>query len=409
MARRSIETKKALRIIYAAILLFSFTAIHIQKTADVTQHEQNMDVQQQRIINMDTLWRFLLAGETDKELGEPYKMYPIDVEYPEQKFHATLVEYPFGSSPRASVRDTFPRGIMLYVHGYNDYFFQREMAEKADSAGLAFFAIDLHYCGRSYRSGEVRADMRNLKEYYRELDYAVELSRQIVKEKAEKIALANHETIEYKFPIVIVGHSMGGLLTSLYVNDRPRDKFDAVVLNSPFFDYNFNVFMRKVVFPLVSRIAMYAPDFSVGSTGDPNYAYSLLKSEKGEWEYNLDLKSMDRPTQYLGWVRGIFMGQLRVQDGLQINSPVLVLHSNCSEKEKDWNDNYTRCDGVLDVEHIKGWSANIGKSVEMVEVNNALHDVFLSKKPARDFAYESMFKFIDSALVKSNGKQPNLL
>lgn len=412
--RRSISTKKALLLYFAALLFFVLSFAHVQNLADVTKHEREMDQLLRRPVNMDSLWKSFLVNETDKELGEPYKVYPIDVDYAGQKFHATLVEYPFGSSPRADAQDVFPRGIMLYVHGYNDYFFQREMAEKADSAGLAFFAIDLHYSGRSYREGDARADMRDLKEYYRELDYAIELSRQIVKEKVEKETMANRDSTAESFievhdkamtiPFVMVGHSMGGLLTSLYVNDHPKNKFDAVVLNSPFFDYNFNYFMRKIVFPVVSKFAMYFPDGSVGSTGDPNYAYSLIKGEKGEWEYNLELKSKERPTQYLGWVRAIFIGHQRVQNGLRINAPVLVLHSNCSEKEKEWNDNYTHCDGVLDVEHIKEGSANIGNDVKMVEVQDALHDVFLSKKPARDFAYETMFKFIDSALVKSRGK-----
>lgn len=412
--RKSISTKKALLLFFAALLFFVLSFAHVQNLADVTKHEREMDQLLRRPVNMDSLWKSFLVNETDKELGEPYKVYPIDVDYAGQNIHATLVEYPFGNFPRVDAQDVFPRGIMLYVHGYNDYFFQREMAEKADSAGLAFFAIDLHYCGRSYREGDARADMRNLKEYYRELDYAIELSRQMIKEKVEKEAMANRDSAAESFievhnkamaiPFVIVGHSMGGLLTSLYVNDHPQNKFDAVVLNSPFFDFNYGYFMRKGVVPLVSTIAMYLPDYALGSTGNPNYAYSIFKGEKGEWEYNLEWKSLERPKQYLGWVRAIYMGQLQVQKGLHINSPVLVLHGDCSEKGEEWNDNYTHCDGVLDVEHIKGWSPNVGKNVKTVEVNGALHDVFLSKKPARDFAYETMFKFIDSALVKSRGK-----
>ena len=36
----------------------------------------------------------------DPELGEPYQVYPIDVKPYDKDFHATLIEYPFGSSPR---------------------------------------------------------------------------------------------------------------------------------------------------------------------------------------------------------------------------------------------------------------------------------------------------------------------
>ena len=36
----------------------------------------------------------------DPELGEPYQVYPIDVKPYDKDFHATLIEYPFGSSPK---------------------------------------------------------------------------------------------------------------------------------------------------------------------------------------------------------------------------------------------------------------------------------------------------------------------
>ena len=129
----------------------------------------------------------------------------------EEVFRSTLIEYPFGSSPRADSQNNVSlRGIILYVHGYNDYYFQKELAEKADSAGFAFFAIDLHYCGRSYVDGDPRGDMRNIKEFYAELDVAVELSK--------KIAVDDYEEAE-RVPFVIVAHSQGGLISS----DRPSD------------------------------------------------------------------------------------------------------------------------------------------------------------------------------------------
>ena len=53
----------------------------------------------------------------DPELGEPYQVYPIDVKPYDKDFHATLIEYPYGSSPRAVAHEPNPRGIILYVHG----------------------------------------------------------------------------------------------------------------------------------------------------------------------------------------------------------------------------------------------------------------------------------------------------
>ena len=39
---------------------------------------------------------------------------------------------------------------VLYVHGFNDYFFQEEMAERFIKEGYNFYAVDLRKCGRSW-------------------------------------------------------------------------------------------------------------------------------------------------------------------------------------------------------------------------------------------------------------------
>ena len=38
---------------------------------------------------------------------------------------------------------------MLYVHGHNDYFFQRHVADFYAGLGIGFYALDLRKCGRS--------------------------------------------------------------------------------------------------------------------------------------------------------------------------------------------------------------------------------------------------------------------
>lgn len=274
----------------------------------------------------------------------------------------------------------------MYVHGYNDYFFQKELAEKADSAGYAFFAIDLHYCGRSLMPGDARGDMRNMREFFAELDYAVELARVITKERADSL------------PMVLMGHSQGGLLAAFYADHRPEEKFAALVLNSPFFDFNFNWLVRNLAIPVVSEIAMYLPDFSIGSSGNPNYAYSLDKKYYGEWLYNTEWKSESRPEQFLGWVRAIHKAQQELHRGFHINSPTLVMHGDCTEKGEEWSENYMRCDGVLDVEHIEKWAPKVGPNVKTETVAGGLHDLFLSRKAVRDEAYAKAFRFIDESL-----------
>ena len=224
--RRRMNKIKSFVVAVSAVLLFTTSA----NACLAACKEKKRDEAYSKPLSAATLQSIidnsLPQKSVDPELGGPYQVYPIEVNPYDKVFHATLIEYPYGSSPRAVSHEPKPRGIILYVHGYNDYFFQEELAEKSDSAGFAFFAIDLHYNGRSYSEGEPRSDMRSVKEYYAELDAAVALSKKIAA-KGSNVNL----------PFVILGHSQGGLITPNYLNERNSEDFAALVLNSPFLDY----------------------------------------------------------------------------------------------------------------------------------------------------------------------------
>lgn len=311
--------------------------------------------------------------QTDPLLGEPFVIYPIRSEHP-----ATLIRYPFDSSARRS------KGIVLYVHGYNDYFFQRELAKSLDSAGYAFFAIDLHRYGRSLRSSDRAFDADSVGEYFPELDSAVSMAKRLVGEN---------------LPVALIGHSTGGLVVSLYADSRNRGKnFFAIVLNSPFLDMNMNALVESVAIPAVSFLAKWFPDVKMDESPNPNYGMSLHESEKGEWDYDLRLKPLVAPPKTLGWIRAIHLGHLEVQKGLQIETPVLVMHSSCSVDEKIWTEAYAHCDGVLDVKDIHRYGAGLGKNVTLVEVEGGMHDLYLSREDVRNFALSETLRFLDSRL-----------
>lgn len=308
---------------------------------------------------------------TDPVLGEPFLVYPIH-----SKFPATLIQYPSSRSDSAECK-----GVVLYVHGYNDYFLQKDMALKADSAGYDFFAIDLHRYGRSLCEGDKPFNALSIEEYYEELDSAIAM------------ATKGHETL----PLIVLGHSTGGLISSLYA-DSHRGRISALVLNSPFLEMNMNWPMRNIVVPVASAIGKFLPDFPVNDVANPNYSNSLHKSANGEWDYDLRLKVAVSPEKSLGWIRAIHEGQVKAQAGLNIEVPVLVMHSDCSVRGTEWVDEYTHCDGVLDVDQIDEYGRKLGKDVTVHMVPGGLHDLFLSKKAARDEAYDTAFRFMDSAV-----------
>jgi alpha-beta hydrolase superfamily lysophospholipase len=77
---------------------------------------------------------------------------------------ATLVRLPGGEAPR---------GAVLYVHGFADYFFQRHMAERFAAEGYAFYAIDLRKHGRSLRPHQHPNFCKSMLEYYADITRAI--------------------------------------------------------------------------------------------------------------------------------------------------------------------------------------------------------------------------------------------
>lgn len=387
---------KKFRLVALGLVFVVAVLLHIGFANGVLKEERTLDSGVKVPVSAHDVWQAYADGIDDVALGAPFRQYGMRTNVGGKEFRSILVEFPFGSSVAVdsveadSTAGAKPaRGIILYVHGYNDYFFQKEMAQKADSAGYAFFAIDLHYCGRSFAPGDRRGDLRNMREFFPELDFAVELARVITKERTGRA---------HSLPLVLIGHSQGGLLVSFYAESRPAEKFAALVLNSPFFDFNFNWLVRNVAIPVVSELAMYLPDFSIGSSGNPNYAYAINRERYGEWQYNTEWKSEKRPEQFLGWIRGVHRAQLELHKGFHINSPVLVLHGDCSDDDDEWSENQMHCDGVLDVEHIEMWAPKVGTKVTTETVAGGLHDLYLSRKDVRDEAYAKTFNFIDESL-----------
>lgn len=313
----------------------------------------------------------------DTELGEPFETCSIKtpVTATEKSYNAVLVHRKPGEAPR--------KAAILYIHGFNDYFFQRELAARADSAGYEFFALDLHANGRAIIPGEQRGKLRNVPEYYAEMDSAVSIIRETT-----------------NLPVVLLGHSTGGLVVSLYAVDRENAKdFAAIVLNSPFLEFNFHPLLVKLALPFLSKYGDRKPDFSVPTSNKPFYGESLYKGARGEWDFDTTKKSFLSPTQDLGWVRAIHLAQFRLQKGRDILPPVLVMHGSCSVRGFDeWIDDIQNCDAVLNVEDIEKYGARLGKRVTDVAIEGGIHDLYLSKKPVREAAYKATFDFLNQVL-----------
>lgn len=263
---------------------------------------------------------------------------------------------------------------VLYIHGFMDYFFQTHLAEFYMQNGFAFYALDLRKCGRSLLPHQRPNFALSFTEYYEELEYAVNT----IKEKHDFLLLN--------------GHSTGTLSCSLFCREHPAGKkVDALFLNSPFFAFPYSTRIRNLLIPLVRFAGLYFPYQKVPAVYSKNYGISLHKDYKGEWEYDLRLKPVKSYPIYAGWILAAHRAQKRMRRGIGSNLPVLVFHSNKSiNKFTGSIEELHSADAVLNVDDMRKYSKNLSSNVTEIEIDAAVHDVFLSKKPVREKAFEEL-------------------
>lgn len=306
----------------------------------------------------------------DDELGHGLVCRTIDMgrDY-EGDVVCTLVERP---APVPS-----DRGV-LYLHGFNDYFFQVEMADRFNAEGYNFYALDLRKHGRSLRHWQRHCNLRDVSEFYADIDTALSI-------------MADEGCRD----IVLLAHSTGGLIASLYCNDNRDDlRVDALILNSPFLELNMGWFMRKIAMPVVAVFSRMAPDFMISQGVSTGYGESLLKGYHGEWIYDTDKKCMVSPDVSAGWVGGIYRAQKRVKEGLDIPCPVMVMYSDSSVVSDVWVQKMQRADAVLNVEDIAVYGRRLGKTVDLVRVKGGMHDLLCSAPGVRKAVYGKIFEWL---------------
>jgi len=265
---------------------------------------------------------------------------------------------------------------VLYVHGYNDYFFQVALAEFFVDRGYDFYAVDLRKCGRSLLGHQTPNMCTSLTDYDEELDGA-----------AAAISDDGHDEL------MLVAHSTGGLTVPLWLQRRPRLPVRGLILNSPFFAFSQPLPVRLVALPLVARLGRYRP-MGVIPNSDGLYGESLHRQFRGEWDYNLAWKPKVSFPVRAGWVRSIHEGQRRLHAGLDLEVPALVLCAENFLRAKRWVPELQRADAVLDPDGIARWSTSIGRNVTCTRIADGMHDVVLSPPPARHRAYQAIDRWL---------------
>lgn len=282
------------------------------------------------------------------------------------------------------VRRLCPGGsqrAVLYVHGFSDYFFNAEMGLRFNAKGYDFYAVDLRRYGRSLLPGQKVFGVNDLSEYFADIEAAL-----------NEIRSDGHSTI------VLMGHSTGGLTTSLFMKHRAPTDVKALVLNSPFLSWNLPWFHRKIAVPAITLLSHFSPGLVIPQEKDPGYAYSLHKAYGGEWEYDRQLKPDVLPDVDAAWIAAIERGQRQLRRGAHIDVPILLLHSNKSAGKGATRDQYRSADAILNVETLAAVGRRLGKYVTEVSIRGGLHDLLLSTHSVREEVYRVIFDWLAAVL-----------
>jgi len=304
--------------------------------------------------------RFVAVDSWEKDiLGPPFEALtlPLGSDF-EGPAVATLVRSLAPDSPAE-------RGAVLYLPGYNDYFFQAHVAEFWNSCGFDFYALDPRKGGRSCQPEQTRNLCRHISDYFPEIDQAVELIRSAIDGR----------------PLLLSGHSTGGLITASWLSRRPG-AVDGLFLDGPFFSSPVPHWLQAFLNPVMGFIANVRPRAAFPGTTVSLYARGLHAKYGGEWSFDLAWKRTSGTRMRYGWLAGVHKAQRAVRRrGLGVEVPVLAL--------------FGERDIVMDVDVNAALTPRVGRDVTVVRVPEAVHDVFLSSPAIREKAFSALREWLE--------------
>ncbi|GAA4727421.1 alpha/beta hydrolase [Isoptericola chiayiensis] len=281
-----------------------------------------------------------------------------------------------------------PRGYVLHVHGYNDYFFQTQLVDALAQVGLECWAVDLRRAGRSLlrddggpAAGAPPHFAASLREFGADLDAALAVLR----------ARAGGA------PVAVHAHSTGGLTAAMWTHARGVRGPDALVLDSPFLDLTGSWLSRQVSSGVLGVLGRMRP-LAVLSTHPSVYATYQHVDAGGRWEFDTRLKKPEGQPVRAAWLRAVRRAQLRLARGLAIACPVLVGRSAASGVDSPANPRLDAQDTVLDTRRIAALVPRLGPDVAEAVVDGGVHDLLLSAPPAREAYLTAVTEFLSARL-----------
>ena len=298
---------------------------------------------------------------------------------------ATVVRYrpeslTAGTVDRGTVDPHAVHGAVLFLHGWSDYFFNTELARFWARLGYDFYALDMHNHGRNLDVATTGGYVADLADYDAEINLALGIIR-------EDRAAAERPNI------ALMGHSTGGLVAALWASRNPGG-VQYLILNSPWLEMHGSRLGRRAAQAIVAPLARFRPEMVLKLPERGFYFRSISITAEGEWPLDERYRPPLAFPVRVGWLRAVLAGHAKVDRGLGLDIPVLVLTSAASANGMVWQESMRSSDAVLDVDAIAARVMTLGRSVTLEKVEGGLHDVFLSAPNVREDAYARLDRWI---------------
>jgi len=272
-----------------------------------------------------------------------------------------------------------PRAVMLWLHGFSDYFFQTHVADHLAEHGIGFHALDLHGHGRSLRAGQTPNQWRSPDEFDTEISRAVDLI-----------------SADTDLPVVVAGHSTGGLIAAAWAARTKPVRLAGLVLDSPFLAPPVPALAERIPRLLAGLLGRARPDAVVPRGGERAYGRTIHAGADGEWDYDLSVKPHGGFPIRAGWLGSVLRSQRYLEAVGLSDTPVLLLRSSHHAATAT---GFTGGDLVLDPEAMSRAASAMFVWLDTVVIENGYHDVFLSPEPGRRAALEATSRWLDTLLA----------
>ncbi len=260
-----------------------------------------------------------------------------------------VVDWPLDKGP--------VRGVVLVVHGLGEHAWRYDrMAERLNSWGFVVRAYD------QYGHGESMGPRGALPSANRLLE---DLAEVVDETRARMNA---------KTPLIILGHSLGGLVAGRFVSLRMRS-IQALIMSSPALDPGLNTF-QKLLLAVLPRIA---PDLRISNGLNPEF---LSHDPSVVAAYKADPLVHDRICARLA----VFIaknGPATIASAPSWSVPTLLL--------------YAGADKLVNPAGSRAFALAAPKDVVTAQCFQALfHEIFNELGPQREHVFEALKRWLDT-------------